>query len=114
MEMSKKSVTVPAQRATRRGLRPGCELLEGRALLATFHVADVSGLQAAVAAVNASPSKPATIELAPGTYDLTSELELDLATHLTIEGNPSGTVVLDNPTHSDRIFYFNEGDVTIE
>jgi predicted outer membrane repeat protein len=115
MGMSKKSVTISARRATRRGLRPGCELLEGRALLATFQVADVAGLQAAVAAVNADPSKPATIELAPGTYDLTNELEFVHTSHLTIEGNPAGTVVLDNPTHSDRILEFNgPGDVTIE
>ena len=115
MWMSKRSETISARRATRRGLRPSCELLEGRALLATFQVVDVAGLQAAVAAVNADPSRPATIEVAPGTYHLTSELEFDFTAHLKIEGSPSGTVILDNPTHSDRIFkFFKDGDVTVE
>lgn len=62
----RRSGTISASRPARRRARSGCEVLEGHALLATFQVADVAGLHAAVAAVNADPSQPATIELAAG------------------------------------------------
>src|SRR5205823_30448 len=69
--------------------------------------------QAAVAAVNASPSEPATIRLGLGTYDLTSQLVISTASELTIQGDPSGGVVVENPSHSDRIFEIDGGNVTI-
>jgi predicted outer membrane repeat protein len=94
--------------------RPRLEVLEDRTVPSTFHVADVAGLQAAVAAVNANPTERAIILLAPGTYDLTSELAIANPSHLVIQGDPSGNVVLDNPTHSDRIIEIQgPGDVTI-
>jgi len=52
--------------------------------------------------------------LAPGTYNLTSELAIANPSHLVIKGDPSGSVVLDNPTHSDRIFEIQGGDVTLD
>jgi predicted outer membrane repeat protein len=114
MLFSIRSKTSSARPSISRHCRPRCEILEGRALLATFHVADVAGLQAAVAAVNNDPSKHATILLAPGTYDLTNELQIVNARDLTIERDSSGPVVVDNPTHSDRIFEIDGGDVTID
>src|SRR4051794_38101777 len=103
------------ERRTARGrCRPRCEVLEGRGPPATFLVADVAGLRAAIGAVNANPSKFATISLAPGTYDLSAELKVVNAKGLTIQGDPSGPVVVDNPTHSDRIFEFAGGNVTID
>jgi predicted outer membrane repeat protein len=102
----------PAKRPT---FRPRLEVLEARTVPSTFHVADVAGLQGAVAAVNANPSEQAVILLAPGAYDLTSELAIANPSHLVIKGDPSGSVVLDNPTHSDRIIEIQgPGDVTID
>jgi hypothetical protein len=77
-------------------------------------VADVAGLQAAIAAVNSDPSKHAVISLAPGTYDLTNELLVTHARDLTIQRDSAGPVVIDNPTHSDRIFEIDGGDVTLD
>src|SRR5438105_4650007 len=104
--------TSPSRRAAR--FRPRLEALEERVVPATFHVADVAGLQAAVVAINTDPSQPATIALDPGTYDLTSELQIVNANHLTIKRNGTGTVILDNPTHSDRIFEIETGNVTLD
>src|SRR4051794_16550205 len=98
-----RSRTHSAPASSRRRCRPNCETLEGRALLATFHVVDVAGLQAAIASVNNDPSKHAKIVLAPGTYDLTNELQIVDPRDLTIQAKVSGTVVIDNPSHSDRI-----------
>ena len=61
MLFSMRSMTRSAQPPTRRRCRPRCEILEGRALLASFDVAEVANLQAAVAAVNAHPARKATI-----------------------------------------------------
>lgn len=95
--------------------RPRLEVLEDRTVPSTFNVADVAALQGAVAAVNANPSEQAIILLAPGTYHLTSELAIANPSHLVIKGDPSGSVVLDNPTHSDRIIEIDgPGDVTID
>jgi predicted outer membrane repeat protein len=95
--------------------RPRLEALEDRTVPSTFHVADVAGLQGAVAAVNANPSEQAIILLAPGKYDLTSELAIANPSRLVIKGNPSGSVVLDNPTRSDRIIEIDgPGDVTLD
>jgi hypothetical protein len=111
-----------AERTRRRSLspraatsfRPRLEALEDRIVPSTFNVADVAGLQGAVAAVNANPSEHAIILLAPGNYDLTSALRIQSASHLIIQGDPSGKVVIDNPTHSDRIFDIElSGDVTL-
>src|SRR5437764_98527 len=96
MWTSKRSGTVSARRSTRLRCHPRCEVLEGRALLATFHVADVAGLQAAVTVVNANPNELATIVMEHGTYDLAGVPRIEGASNLTIEAEAHGKVVLEN------------------
>ena len=93
MRFSRRSKTSSARQSTRRGCRPRCEILEGRALLATFNVTNVAGLRAAVLAVNAKPTQPATIVLKPGTYDLTDQLQIVGASNLTIKAKGPGPVI---------------------
>ena len=76
MGLSRRSETVSARRSTRRRRRPRFEILEDRIDPATFQVADVTGLQTAIAVVNHNPTEQATIKLAPGTYDLTDQLQI--------------------------------------
>ncbi len=71
-------------RPTRRPIRPGIEGLEGRVVPATYHVTDVAQLQADLAAVNNS-SEQNTIVMAPGLYNLSSELQIHNA-NLSIIG----------------------------
>ena len=75
------------KRSTRRLSCPGIEALEGRAVPATFHAANVSELRADIAAVN-NTSGPNTIILEARAYrDLASELQIQNAGNLTIQGS---------------------------
>jgi hypothetical protein len=103
----------PRRRALARRCRPRLEGLEDRIDPATFNVADVTGLQAAIAAVNLNPTEQATIFLKQGTYDLMSELKIVNASNLTIQGDGADEVIIDNPTHTDRIFEIDGGAVTL-
>ena len=114
MSLLRRSKTVLPRQSTRRRCRPCYEVLEDRIDPATFQVADVTGLLAAISAVNTNPSQQATINMAPGTYDLTSELQIVNASKLTIHGGSPGKVVIDNPTHAARIFDIEGGNVTID
>ena len=93
--------------------RPGIEALEGRAVPATFHAANVAQLQADIAAVS-NTSGPNTIDLAPGTYNLTGELQVQDASDLTIQGNPKdpGSITLVGG-FPFRVFEIDGGRVTI-
>ncbi len=101
------------KRVTRRPSRPGIEALEGRAVPATFHVANVAQLQADVAAVS-NTSGPNTIVLAPGEYDLTGELQVQNANDLTIRGGDTskGTINIVGGI-GNRVFEIDGGNVTI-
>jgi hypothetical protein len=85
----------PRCRAQARRRRPWLEEVEHRIVPATFHVSDVAGLQAAIAAVNANPTEQATVFLQQGTYALTSALVIEYASNLTIKGDASGKVIID-------------------
>jgi len=101
------------KRGARRQSRPGIEALEGRAVPATFHAANVAQLQADLAAVS-NTSGPNTIDLAPGTYNLTGELQVQDASDLTIQGNPKdpGSITLVGG-FPFRVFEIDGGHVTI-
>ena len=114
MWLLRRSKTVLPRQSTRRRCRPLYDLLEDRIDPATFQVVDVTGLQAAIAAVNSNPTQQATINLNPGTYDLTSELQIHNASNLTIKGYSADKVIVDNPTHAARIFDIEGGNVTID
>jgi hypothetical protein len=73
------------RRETLAPARPAIEALEGRVVPATFHAANVAQLQADIAAVN-NTTGPNTIVLAPGNYNLATELRIENATGLTIQG----------------------------
>ena len=101
------------KRVARRQSRPGIEALEGRAVPATFHVANVAQLQADIAAVS-NTSGPNTIVLAPGDYDLTGELQVQNASDLTIRGSRTskGTINIVGG-FGNRVFEIDGGNVTI-
>jgi len=101
------------KRGARRRSRPGIEALEGRAVPATFHAANVAQLQADLAAVS-NTSGPNTIDLAPGTYDLTGELQVQNAGDLTIQGNPKDPAAISLVGgYPFRVLEIDGGHVTI-
>ena len=113
MWLLRRSKTGRPWQSARRRCRPRYEVLEDRIDPATFQVADVTGLQTAIAAVNNNPTEQATIKLAPGTYDLTSELQIENASDLTIKGAGQDKVIIEDSAHAARIFDIDGGDVTI-
>jgi hypothetical protein len=101
------------RRETSRPARPAIEGLEGRVVPATFHAANVNQLLADIAAVNNSPG-PNTIILAPRSYDLTSELQIQNSTDLTIRGttkNGKGSTL--QGVGMSRVAEIDGGSVTL-
>lgn len=92
--------------------KPALEALERREVPATFHAASVAQLQADLASVSNSPG-PNTIIIAPGNYQVTSQLNIQNAGNLLIEGTTKkgiGTELLGN--NQNRVFQVNGGNVT--
>jgi hypothetical protein len=102
-----------SRRETRRSIRPGLEALDERIVPTVYHAKNVTELVAAVAQVNNSTG-PNTIELAAGSYFLTSEIQIKNAGDLTIVGSTknSGTGLFGGG--SDRLFEIDGGSVTLD
>jgi hypothetical protein len=100
-------------REPRRRNRFVIEALEGRAVPATFHAANVTQLLADVAAVNNS-SGPNTIVLAAHSYDLSNQIQITNANNLTIQGTTGkGAATSIVGSVNGRIFTIDGGSVTI-
>jgi predicted outer membrane repeat protein len=101
------------KRETQRASRPALEALEGRVVLTVYHANNPAQLIAAVSEVNNS-SGPNTIDLAPGSFFLTSALQITNASNLKIIGSTldSGSYLFGGG--SDRLLDINGGSVTLD
>jgi hypothetical protein len=98
---------------TRKRSLPTLETLEGRAVPATFHVANVAQLAAAVESVNNTPG-PNTILLRAGNYQLSGPIQLQNTGDLTIKEAPNQTAGVDLiATVPGRVLEIDGGNVTL-
>jgi hypothetical protein len=101
------------KRVTRRTSRPDLEALEGRVVLTVYHAHNPAELIAAVSEVNNS-SGPNIIDLAPGSFFLTSALQIKNSSDLKIVGSAQGAGSYLFGGGSDRILDIEGGSVTLD
>ena len=86
------AVTRPVQSKSKPNFRPGLESLEDRLVPTTFTVNDAAQLASAVASANANGPGLDTVDLQPGHYLLTAEL--DITSNISFDGTGTSTLVV--------------------